>query len=136
MASYQDLLDSLQQGKSQQDTIPPTSVSQGPAVNTPDPNKLAALAQIANPPSVQAPYAPTQAPNPSALRSFLQSTIGDKANAAGDDSVQPSMSPLDVLPYGEMANGALAVGKGAANAIGEAAPRILGNEIGSIGSNS
>jgi hypothetical protein len=141
MPSYQDLLDQLKQSKN--DTSDSEDSASLPITQQPqDSAKSAALNQMiqqgANPtPSdmTQMAKQQQQSPNPSMFRSLLQSTIGDKANSPGDDSVKPSMSPLDVLPYGEMANAGLAAGKGAVNAISEAAPRLLGNEIGSIGRN-
>lgn len=54
----------------------------------------------------------------------LLSMATDHPNAPGDDSIQPSTSPLDFLPYTEA--GALARGAW------DAAPSVVGNEVGAV----
>jgi GNAT superfamily N-acetyltransferase len=54
---------------------------------------------------------------------FFDSTIGDKENPPGDDSIQePLLSPLDVIPYERIAS-----------SIVKPAKSLLGNEIGTLG---
>lgn len=46
-----------------------------------------------------------------------------------EDAIEPSTSPLDFLPYGTLAKGAAGIGK----SLVQAAPKLLGNEVGSLG---
>lgn len=62
------------------------------------------------------------------LGQILNNTIGDKP-ATDNDSIRDSVSPVDFIAP-EAASGMSSLGKSAV----EAAPRLLGNEIGSIGS--
>jgi hypothetical protein len=60
---------------------------------------------------------------------MAQKVAGDTENPPGDDSIQPSISPLDFLPYTEMAVGAGNVARGA----WDIAPKLLEDETGAIG---
>lgn len=65
----------------------------------------------------------------------LADLSGASDKSASDDSVSPMSSPIDLMPWQELG---LAGAKGistAAGALSESAPRILGNEIGSVGPN-
>jgi hypothetical protein len=66
------------------------------------------------------------------IRALLNDLIGDREQEEG---VVPSMSPIDFLPVTEMASlgarGVTGLGKAAI----ESAPRLLGNEVGSVGKN-
>lgn len=68
------------------------------------------------------------------LGQILNKTVGDEKPKDGDEGIRPSISPIDVLPYGELGSLAANGVKAAGSAIAEAAPRVLGNEIGAIGS--
>lgn len=53
--------------------------------------------------------------------------ISDKET--DDDSIKPSLSPLDFIPYTGLADAAISAGSDAI----KAAPQVLSNEIGAIG---
>lgn len=67
------------------------------------------------------------------LGQILNKTIGDEKPKDGDEGIRPSISPIDMLPYSELGSLAANGVKAAGSAVAEAAPRILGNEIGAIG---
>jgi hypothetical protein len=78
-------------------------------------------------------YSPSQQMQGEGFGNLIKGLVGDTAPSEGDEGVRESMSPIDLISPGMVTAPAKVLGRGVLSVgkdVVEAAPRLLGNEIG------